>query len=990
MTGLDLEDWRRIIDGVEPATHGEVVAAVADALDLSGSAARDRVDSALEAGVLVEKDDDRNFPPLAVAGDRGAEDTPANGETSTQPQGSSGTQPAADGGTSAKAGDGGAPVPEDDPLGVDDVREHYRDAAPALGALATVDGHPTIGLNDYRGWYVKRDHDDIDLIEAGFDKLGRVASLERDLGAVLDRVKRSMYAVTTYKTEDAIRAEQPCTFDEDEDGTVWKDGEKPTPNYADIRAAPAWGDVDLDDDLKGERGALDAETRATVEDTLEAYIDEFADLYGDRSAVYALDSVGGAYIFGAPAATLPIADHFEDDEDALGRIMEALIGRSNDWLEDAEDRVNDRVDGAADVINPDWVNNKNRQYKAPLSIHKDHDAVVTPLDTDSVEYDYTPVEDVDEDLIADTTEWADSLTSAEHTDCVGALVGNLWPDYTDEYDGWDNALEAWVEDEREAERRAEERRKAAEQRRRERKDELDGDLEGQPITPFIQDVYDDVDDLDVRDIIKHHAADEWDTSNRSHETTFDPSWRKSGSGKSCAVPNDADNTFANNGNKGGGGGPAKAMALGEGIISDPSKDLDGADWWGTVDALRDAGYDIRVWTPEKGTPRHDGDEYDEMPFWAVRKAAVALGVVPTEAFVEKDGEDGETYLGFPGPETYNNALEAIEDAGLEHGREYADTGPAYPVYDVVDSVELHLIPLNGQDVRLAVEQNGQREYTEKQDRGFWENPTKRGRIAGRVADELTGVTETELREGVKSALNDASIDAEESDDWDERMRSPGERELRERTVGVVCYPAADSAEYVVTMEPSADSPETEPHDLTFEEGDFFDHNAGTFRKAHLAQFHTKAKIDSDEWDGLTDYWLEIQDVRQRDADHETEAAVEKFIDWVRTMKVWADGDGFAWHNRNGFYAEDYQDGHDAVLVPGQKVIDWQQREDADDVNLSRALRERDVLLDAPRRETVGGDQRRAWPVNAEKTNHDADSALVNVDEDDEDAPEGLR
>jgi len=973
---LSADDWRRIIDGVDPATYAEVATAVADARGLSDAEGYDRVDSALDSGILTEKAGDGNFDRLEVADD---------GDTPAQPQGSDGTQAAADGGSGVDTATASAPVPEDDSLSTNDVREHYQDVAPALEALATVDGHPTIGLNDYHGWYVKRAHDDVDLLEAGFDKLGRVASLEHDLDTVLDRIERTLYAVTTYKTEDAIRAERPCTYDDD--GTVWQDGEGPTPEYADIRAAPAWGDVDLHDDLKGKRGELEDETRATAEATLEAYIDEYADLYGDRSAVYALDSVGGAYIFGAPAATLPIAEHFEDDADALERVMEAFVDRSNDWLEDAQARVNERIDGAADVITPDWVNNKNRQYKAPLAIHGDHDAVVTPLDTDSVDYEYTPVEDVDGDLIADTVDWADNLTSTEHTDCVTALVRNLWPEYDAE--DWRGALEAWVEDERKAEQRAEQRRQAAREQRAERKDELDGDLEGQPITPFIQDVYDDVDDLDVRDVVRNHACDKWDTSNRSHETTFDPSWRSSGSGKSCAIPN-GGNTFANNGNQGGGGGPAKAMALGEGIISNPSKDLEGADWWDTVDALRDAGYEIRVWTPEKGTPRHDGDEYDEMPFWAVRKAAVALEVVPPEAFDEKETDDGDTYLGFPGPKTYNNALEAIEDAGLEHGREYADTGPVYPVYDIADAVELHLIPLSGQDIRVAVEQNGQREYTEKQDRGFWENPAKRGHIAGRIAGELTGVSETQLREGVKSALNQASIDAEEQDDWDDRMRSPGERELRDRTLAVVCYPAADSAEYVVTMEPSADSPATEPKELTFDEGDLIDPNGGSFRSAHVAQFHAKVEFDAEEWRGLTDYWLEIQDVRQRDADHETEAAVEKFIDWVRTMKVWADEDGFAWHNRNGLFREDYHDGQDAVLVPGQKVIDWQQREDAGDVNLSRALRERDVLLDAPQRELAGGDRRRAWPVNADKTNHDADSALVSADEDDEDAPEGLR
>jgi putative DNA primase/helicase len=57
-----------------------------------------------------------------------------------------------------------------------------------------------------------------------------------------------------------------------------------------------------------------------------------------------------------------------------------------------------------------------------------------------------------------------------------------------------------------------------------------------------------------------------------------------------------------------------------------------------------------------------------MPFWAVRKAAVALEVCPEDAFVDREGEDG-TYEGFPGYKTYNAALKAIENAGLNHGRE---------------------------------------------------------------------------------------------------------------------------------------------------------------------------------------------------------------------------------------------------------------------------------------------------------------------------------
>lgn len=75
--------------------------------------------------------------------------------------------------------------------------------------------------------------------------------------------------------------------------------------------------------------------------------------------------MGGAYIFGAPEATLPIGQIFGDDTDAAERVLCEFIERSNAWLEAAEERVNERVNGAADVIAPDWVNNPNRQYKAP-------------------------------------------------------------------------------------------------------------------------------------------------------------------------------------------------------------------------------------------------------------------------------------------------------------------------------------------------------------------------------------------------------------------------------------------------------------------------------------------------------------------------------------------------------------------------------------------------------------------------------------------------
>lgn len=545
------------------------------------------------------------------------------------------------------------------------IHDHYRRAKPVYEALATVSDYPTIGLNDFVGWYIKRDHDDVEGIKAGYPQRGRVAHLDRDYDEIHGRLKRTLYAVTTYKTPTAFQRWEPCRYDESEGMTVWQD-EPPTPGYADLRAVPAWGDIDLADDIKPQRGDLDAETRALVERTLDAYIDEYATLYGTRDAVYALDSVGGAYLFGAPEATLPIADHFSDDLDALERVFDEFLDRSNAWLQEAEARVNERVDGAGEVIQPDWVNNKNRQYKPPLSVHADHDAVVTPIATDDVRYELRPFEAVDDTLIEQAVTWADDLTRVEHTDCVDSLVATLWPNLYEDHDGWQATLAAWIEAEREREQERQRQREAALQRRQKRLEELDGTLEGRPITPFKEDVYEAVENVDITEIARHYASDAYDTDPNQPRPQFDPCWRHSESGQSCFVDEQA-NIFGDS-KVNAGGGPVKLMALATGILSDADTDLDGEDYWAAVDELRSAGYDIPVWVPEAGVDRVDGGTYDQMPFWAVRKAAVALEVCPEDAFVDREGEDG-TYEGFPGYETYNETLEAIEKAGLKHGRE---------------------------------------------------------------------------------------------------------------------------------------------------------------------------------------------------------------------------------------------------------------------------------------------------------------------------------
>jgi hypothetical protein len=891
--------------------------------------------------------------------------------------------------------------PDDEPtdsagaLSQADVREHHRRIESSVAPLGDLGGNPTLAVTDKKGWYITRDNTDPAEDEIGqFPKKRRARNFATDYDNVVDgSLERTLYALTSYKRPEAFERWEPARFEEDE-GAYEYLNQKPTPAIGDSAAISAWGDIDLADDLKPQRPDLDTDTYTTTEAALEAYIDAFADLYGGRDAVYALDSVGGAYVFGAPEATLPITRYYEDDEDARERVLSAFIERTNEYLQDAEARVNERVEGASEVVKPDWANNLNRQYKIPLTIHGDHDAVVTPLDVENVRYrEPVAVEGVGDDLLDDVREWCEAFTATDFEERVDGLVATLWPDEYDEHGDWKAALDAWVDTQREAEERKEQRRQAARERREQRMDELDGGLEGHSVTPFMQDVYDALDGIDTADVVRKHASDGWDTgTDASGKTEFDPSWRTSDSGTSCYVNHD-ENRFGDAGES-GGGYAAKAMALGEGIIDDADDDLDGQQWGEAVAALREAGYDIPIWVPEAGSRDKSGGTYDRMPFWAVRKATVALGDFPEDGFVEKTSDDGSTYPGFPGPRSYNNALDAIEEAGLEHGRERADEGPVHPVYDLLEDddapdVELHLVPITGKKVQVAVEQNGQREYKETLDRGFWSNGTKRGRVAGRVKNATSGVEPDVLKEAVKDALTQADLDSD-TDEFEEQMRSPREQELRDRTLSVVCWPGEEDAEWSVTVRPPAESTEQEARKFTFDSGQIHNADPGYFQSKHIAAFFEKIDIDAEEWANLTSHWLDVQETREREADPRKEAAVEQFMSKVEVMRVWAEEEGFNWESRNGLYKPHYKDEEDAVLIPGRWVQNWLNDNDYGDMSFSKILRERGLMVGGAKPLRIAGRQNRAWPIAGSETDHTFESSHRAKDADDDDAPEDLR
>jgi hypothetical protein len=548
-----------------------------------------------------------------------------------------------------------------------DIQTYYEQIKPALEPLGKVLDNPTGLVYDKQGWYRTRENDNVDEINNGFEKKRRMQTIHRDFDHAVTQVDRSLYVLTSYKSPNSMTTWTAAT--RNGTGYQYESGKSPTPDTADLRAVGAWGDIDLADELKPKRGNLAESTRAIAEEALQAYADEFATLYGGYDAIFMLDSVGGAYIFGAPSVTLPIADLFADDPEARRWTFQEFIDRSNSWLRDAEERVNNCVSGARRVIDPDWANNKNRQYKAPLSLHSDHAAVVTPIDPRAVSYSVTPIEDVDAELLEEVRSWSDAVTSVEYTSRITSVIASLWPNYIEDANSWQEALRVWVEDKREQKRRREQRRLEAEKRRQ----DLSKSLEDAQLTTDRSLVDAAIERIDVRELAKE-VADIW--HGEKTPPRFGPPWHEShNSGQSTFADRDK---FHDTGD-GLNGNAAVLVALADGISDDD--ELTGAEFPQAIEALRDRGYSIPVWVPEVGTDRPDGTEYDQTPLWVLRKAAVVLGICEPDDFVEQEAPSG-TYLDFPDTDTRISVLEALDERGIDHGWKIDDADSTTAQYQI--------------------------------------------------------------------------------------------------------------------------------------------------------------------------------------------------------------------------------------------------------------------------------------------------------------------
>jgi hypothetical protein len=723
-------------------------------------------------------------------------------------------------------------IEDDDFTGtVQAVREHYRRAKPVYDRFADLEGCPTTAIVGNAGWYnYIRARDG-----AGQTELRRRSyTFETDFAAIMDFFEpdeedsswRTLYNITSWKDSDAIYAGATAT-----DADDFERGEG-LAGYGDLRGFPLWVDLDLADDVKRKRGALSDAERETAEATIRAYVDEFADLAGVApEQIAVLDSGGGAYVYTPAAATLPIADRFEDDTgpyvDAREAIFEELHDRLKRYgVDTIQPRVDARVDGAADLFDPDWVQNVNRQSKAPLSIHGDHDIVVTPArsmdDPGQITYEPTPVSATDDDLVEHAAREAEKIVSVpDDRDSLEAttetFVETLFAEYADrpDTDGWRDVLDEWLADARE-QRRAEAHQRALDEKaQRERHADRFGEADSHTateiltqidVTPLQKDVIDALEDrsiVDVREVIRHYASDAWDTSKRGHETTFNPSWRTSGSGKSCAVPT-GENRFIDNACD-GGGGPARAYALGTGLLPGgrdaAARPLSGEAWGEALDGLRGEGYPIPIYVPEAGDSAGNGDTYDETPLWGLRNGAVALGVCDREDFVERETDDGDTYLGFPDTETFNQTLDVLAEAGINHGREPVD-GDAGGRYEIQKCTppEYDPDPFDKREMWDALQER----YSETADADapvVWGDPAGAGKTTNALKAALDAGRDTlALFEQHKKAREVATDDA--LPDWFDPYHFRGQAQKRDPD----CMDADHADEDCPTHGDTADCP----------------------------------------------------------------------------------------------------------------------------------------------------------------------------------------
>jgi primase-polymerase (primpol)-like protein len=322
--------------------------------------------------------------------------------------------------------------------------------------------------------------------------------------------------------------------------------------------------------------------------------------------------------------------------------------------------------------------------------------------------------------------------------------------------------------------------------------------------------------------------------------------------------------------------------------------------------------------------------------------------------------------------------------GWEPPKESGDGSDAVPSYEVTGGYRLQLVPISGKEAKIVLKNGDGQVYTETVGKGSWESRQTRQKVAAAASKVVPDEDGNTVKDGVREALQQALAERDgDPDRWDRLMRSEGTQNLIDRTLDVVVYPYEDGATWVITMRPPEESPKDGPQTFEFDGGQLNNRHAGPFLNEYLEKFLVRTELDSEAWGELTKYWVDEAEPEEPEVDVSKEAFIEGILDDLNggafTAVRWGDRmDDFDWGSRNAIYAgpDDGPTDEEAVLVPGRYI--HEKMEDAGvEFNLSKELRERDILLTTSERVRAGPDksQRRVWVFDADETLFSGGQAL---------------
>jgi hypothetical protein len=519
------------------------------------------------------------------------------------------------------------------------------------------------------------------------------------------------------------------------------------------------------------------------------------------------------------------------------------------------------------------------------------------------------------------------------------------------------------------------------------------------IATDIRDCYQALDRLRVKQVAEDTIVSSWNDSATTSDgkRAFYPTYGTNSSGTATYVDFN-QGIYADTGDMSGYGGPVVMALIDAGKVKpgNATPKVTGETWFEGYNRLRDTyGYDLPLYVPEKGTERAGGEDYEQTPLWALTNAAVLLGVCERDELVEKEGQDGGVYQDFPDAETFNAALDALEEENVEHGRNRRDVTPDRPAYDVRDDIELRIYPQTGDESVVVVYHNGVEAYSERRDtplfkssgKCFWESPQIRASFAGNAASELTGVDEEDVKEKIKSTLVDVARD-DDTDEFREKMRTDTFLELRRRTHQVLVKPHSEETYFEVVLEPPERSDEVGERSVEFDAGGFNNKDPGQFETQHLAVFYEKIDVDPATWTQLTDYWLEVKQKLKKEQSDALTTALEQFLSDLRRKYSPREKDAFDPEKRHTWVEASGKYETEVAWVASRRVKTFLD-ENAPDITqgeLSEELRKDGVMLDTSNRRRVNGERASLWPLEAEEIGHSVEQAEGDSDGD---GPDGV-